>query len=778
MRNKLTVNIVLFFVVFSVFGQKKKGDKFLENFLFDKAIAAYKNAMIDEDSTVFANLAKAYRMSGDTKNAEYWYKKTLDEPRPDKMDYFYYAQMLFSNEKYAQGIEQIKLYKRKSKGADSRAMRYLEDTKYYEKLLIDYEQFEIKAIENINTKKLDFSPSWFRDSSLLITSTGSKMTSTNEKLNWNQEVATDIYWVKKDSSGQMIRENIQSLLNSKYSDGSTSWHEPTRTLYFTRNYYTKSDNGIVDEEIDSYSRPQLYYATLNENNEVTQIQTFPYNQFLYTTGQPSISEDGKLLFFTSDRKGSSGGTDIFVSKKGADGKWQKPIALSKKINTEGNELFPFYDHGTLFFASNGLPGLGGLDIFAAKVSEDLKVDHVVNLGVPFNTSKDDFSFMRGKDGYGYLASNRAGGLGGDDIYAYTAKSPVYQIAKIQGKVIDAKTSEILPNVTVKIQGDDYSYTVTSDEEGRYEQDIQPRIEYSIAAKNEGYQNFDDQFTTVELPEEEIVIEKDIPLEPISEQVVAINIPKEKNVDPLDPTKNVDPDDRNEDIVYNDNVPDKYKNPLDPTNKVDPNDPTNTINPTDPKNKVDRIGDVPHKGVDYNTDEPNKKKKYIPSGGKDVVDGDDNNTYPTDPYEFVKKHLNDDEVIVKNLKDLKLDASGSYSILFDFDKWNINAVAREKINKLVTVLKDNKKIKLISFAHTDCRGTDNYNKYLSAKRLSSTIDYLVSKGINRERIRGKALGESSPMYQCACDEEVGEHCSEKTHKSNRRVEFILSITSVL
>ena len=778
MRNRLIINIILSFVVFTTFGQKKKGDKYLSNFLFDKAITAYKNAMIDEDSTVFANLAKAYRMSGDTKNAEYWYKKTLDEPRPDKMDYFYYAQMLIANEKYAQGVEQMKLYKRKSKGADSRAMRYLEDEKYYEKLLVDYEEFEIKKLENVNTKKLDFSPSWFKDSTLLITSTGSKMTSTNEKLNWNQEISTDIYWVKKDSLGQMSRKNIQNLLNSKYSDGSTSWHEPTRTLYFTRNYYTKSDNGLIDEETDNYSRPQLYYATLNENNEVTQVQTFPYNEFLYTTGQPSISEDGKLLFFTSDRKGSSGGTDIFVCRKGADDKWQKPIALSKKINTEGNELFPFYDHGTLFFASNGLPGLGGLDIFAAKVSDDLKVDHVVNLGIPFNTSKDDFSFMRGKDGYGYLASNRAGGMGGDDIYAYTAKTPVYQIAKIQGKVIDAKTSEILPNVTVKIQGGDYSYTVTSDEEGRYEQDIQPRIAYTIAANNEGYKDFSDEFTTVHLPEEEIVIEKDIPLDPILDDVIALNDPKKKNVDPIEST---DPNDvHNKDVVFNDNpkVPRKFTDPTNPT------DPTNTTNPKYPQNRVDRTGSDPSDSVTKGTEETGGKKKNTSSEdvSNRIVDGtvvDDTDPIDTtDPYEAIKKQLSENEIIMKDVKGLELDASGSYSILFDFDKWNINSVAREKIDKLVTVLKSNKNIKIISFAHTDCRGSDNYNKYLSAKRLSSTVNYLVSKGIDKKRIKGKALGESSPMYECACDKEVGKHCSESTHKSNRRVEFVLSITSVL
>ena len=188
MKNKIFTGLLLLLICSFLFGQRKKGDSYLDRFLFEKAIKAYQIEVENGNSnSVASNLAKAYRLHRDFEKAEEWYAKAIKVPRADKMDYYYYAQMLITNEKYEQGIEQMKVYKKKSRGLDSRPTRYLENEEYYKKLSKDLGKYKVENFEAINTEKAEFSPAWFKDSTLLITSTGMKISSTKEKRNWNSK---------------------------------------------------------------------------------------------------------------------------------------------------------------------------------------------------------------------------------------------------------------------------------------------------------------------------------------------------------------------------------------------------------------------------------------------------------------------------------------------------------------------------------------------------------------------------------------------------------------
>ena len=157
-----------------------------------------------------------------------------------------------------------------------------------------------------------------------------------------------------------------------------------------------------------------------------EIFPFHFNSDEYSTGHPTISADGKTVYFSSDRPGGFGGVDIYVTNLNQDSSWSEPKNLDSLINTEGNELFPFFHNNTktLYFASNGHVGLGGLDIFATQI-EGSKMPE--NLGHPINTQFDDFGLIiNHKQKGGFFSSNRKGGEGHDDIYGFTVKKPLVE----------------------------------------------------------------------------------------------------------------------------------------------------------------------------------------------------------------------------------------------------------------------------------------------------------------------------------------------------------------
>ena len=266
-------------------------------------------------------------------------------------------------------------------------------------------------------------------------------------------------------------------VNSKYHNGSAAVF-PDGSIMFTRNNYIK---GQTQKSTDGVIKLKLYMASGRGLKKITE---FPYNSNEYSTGHPTLNPAGNILIFASDMPGGYGGTDLYFSVRSGKGPWTRPVNLGKKINTEGNEMFPYLDRaGKLYFASNGHAGLGGLDLFEVVLKEMKPVGTPKNMGAPINSSKDDFALIISDDAKGgFFSSNRKGT---DDIFSFEKNS---NTILLKGVVYDAITKIPLRSSTVFMQHQGSTDTLKTDTSGLYQKLIAKDAEYELVARKPGYVN--------------------------------------------------------------------------------------------------------------------------------------------------------------------------------------------------------------------------------------------------------------------------------------------------
>jgi outer membrane protein OmpA-like peptidoglycan-associated protein len=270
---------------------------------------------------------------------------------------------------------------------------------------------------------------------------------------------------------------LPGSINSKYHNSSAAVF-PDGSIIFTRNNFIK---GQTQKSTDGIIKLKLYTATGHELKTITE---FPYNSNEYSTGHPTLNKEGNILIFASDMPGGFGGTDLYFSVRSGKGPWTRPVNLGKKINTEGNELFPYLDHsGKLYFASTGHAGLGGLDLFEVQLKEMKATAAPKNMGAPINSSTDDFGLIISEDGKGgYFSSNRKGT---DDIYRFDRSS---NMILLKGVVFDAITRIPLRNSRIVMRHLDGSDTLKTDSSGMYQRVLPKETEYELTAQKIGYVN--------------------------------------------------------------------------------------------------------------------------------------------------------------------------------------------------------------------------------------------------------------------------------------------------
>ncbi|TDO24072.1 OmpA family protein [Pedobacter duraquae] len=291
--------------------------------------------------------------------------------------------------------------------------------------------------------------------------------------------AAPVRWA--DMSSVLEESKFTKLLNgsvnSKYHNGSASVF-PDGSIIFTRNNYFK---GQTQRSTDGIIKLKLYTAS-GEN--LSKITEFPYNSNEYSVGHPALNKDGNILIMASDMPGGFGGTDLYYSVRSGKGPWTRPVNLGKKINTEGNEMFPFLDkEGNLYFASNGHAGLGGLDLFKVALKEMKAQSDPVNMGTPINSSFDDFGLTISDDGKsGYFSSNRKGS---DDIYNFKGST---NRLTLEGTVYDAITKIPLAGSRLLMRHLDGVDTIRTNAKGYYKRDLPRETDYEITAQKLGYVN--------------------------------------------------------------------------------------------------------------------------------------------------------------------------------------------------------------------------------------------------------------------------------------------------
>lgn len=484
----------------------KAADKLFLRFEYVKAIKEYQK-LVDAgkvDSYVYKQLADIYYNMFNTEDAIKWYSKATLITQ-DAETYFRYAQMLKSNGKFEESNQHMNTFAILVPN-DLRAKAYKENPNYIPRLP-QGTTYEVTSLP-ISSDKMDFGAIMY-DKTLYFSSARK---ANGKNYGASGEPFLDVYTSVKEDSGIFSAPTLLTSINHKRHDGPVTISSDGNTMYFSSDSFR---NGLFEKDKDNHlklGRNNLFIAT-KSGDSWADIKALPFNSNLYSLSNPSLSRDGKTLYFSSNMEGSIGGVDIWkVTING--NQYGKPENLGSKINTEGNESFPFIadDNITLYFASNGKLGLGGLDIFKINLAKETDAE---NMGKPINTEKDDFDFTFNKvQNIGFLSSNRNGN---DDIFLATPVCAVDLIVV----VTNAKTGEILPEAKVAILDTKNNIIATevSGANGEVNFKIECDTSYSLQASKEGFEGNGLNVSKSKVP----TVNLSLPLKPINEIITPTSI---------------------------------------------------------------------------------------------------------------------------------------------------------------------------------------------------------------------------------------------------------------
>jgi outer membrane protein OmpA-like peptidoglycan-associated protein/tetratricopeptide (TPR) repeat protein len=595
----------------------KAADKLYSRYEYVDAAKAYQK-LVDNgkgDAYVYKQLADTYYNMFNTTEAATWYAKAT-ESNQDAETYFRYAQMLKANGKYEEANKQMAKFSALAPN-DQRAKAYKENPNYVPKLASKESGYTASSLP-VSSEKSDFGAVLYGNDLYFTTARNT----ARKNYGWNEEPFLDVYKATLGDGGNFSEATPITELNSQYHDGPVTITSDGNTMYFSSDSFR--ENLFEKDKANKLKlgKNNLYTAT-KSGDKWENIKPLPFNSKEYSLSNPSISRDGKTLYFSSNMPGSLGGVDIWKVAVNGDGSFGAPENLGSKVNSEGNESFPFLadDNKTLYFSSAGKQGLGGLDVYKIDLSNG---SEAINMGKPINSEKDDFAFTFNKEkNRGFFSSNRNGN---DDIFG---ANPICGV-DVMTIVSNAKTGAILADSKVSIL--DSKKNVISTETTNSRGEVSFRVEcdkdYTIQASKDGY---------------------------------------EGNSFPVGKSKG-------------------------------------------PEAKIEA--------------------KLQPI---DVI-------------------ITDKEIILN-------------PIYFEYDKSNITQEGAFELDKLVQVMKNNSNMVIFAKSHTDSRGSDAYNLSLSDRRAKSTVQYVLSKGIEASRIEGKGFGESELKVQCT-------ECTEEQHAQNRRSEFMI------
>lgn len=493
MKTLYTLVFVLSITV-GAFGQGSKlnkADKKYDKYSYIDAIEIYEKVAEKGYKSVelFQKLGNAYYFNSELDKASKWYGELFAlNQETDSEYYFRYAQALKAVGNYEKSNQYMELFAQKTN--DSRAKLFQENKNYLTNIDAVSGKYTIDKTD-VNSEFYDYGPTFF-GKQIVFTSSRSEGNQYSKIHAWTKQNFTDLFVASIDNDGRLGSvENFSKTVNTKFNESSPIFTKDGKTMYFTRNNYNdgkkrKSDDKVIMEKI--------YKAEL-VNGEWTNVKELPFSSDNYKTAHPALSTDEKTLYFASDMPGSFGNSDLYKVSIDSNGNFGLPENLGTTINTEGRETFPFIDaDNNLFFASDGHPGLGGLDIFEAKVNNN-SFEKPVNIGKPLNSQLDDFGYVTNKDGLGFFSSNRDGGIGFDDIYTFRICTHT-----LSGLITDIDTKEILPNSKVILYDDKMnkiSETIAS-EKGLYSFKIDCNKKYLVRVSKEEYETIEKSFEPISI----------------------------------------------------------------------------------------------------------------------------------------------------------------------------------------------------------------------------------------------------------------------------------------
>ncbi|MFB0945142.1 MAG: OmpA family protein [Spirosomataceae bacterium] len=672
-KHTLLSTLVVTFMLFAMTAAAqmqayKKGIASFEKGFYNVAIKELQKVkQVEETETARLNylIAESYRLSNRWTEAIPYFEKSFAAGLDNSEAKFNYAYALKANGEYDKSLVAFTEFvntKNSDKLLNERANREINTLRITDELKKRTSDLDFKNLKAVNTEGAEFSPMIYKGDIVFSASRKNKVYS-------NGLPFLGIYKAQVNKNLDLFGETelfSSEIFDAERNEGTPAFSPDGKTVIFARSNSGKRRD--LSPDVDLYISRLLPAGTWTEPRVVTASDSASWD------GSPSFSRNGNTIYFGSNRPGGSGGIDLYSVNMDASGRFGNPQNMGRTINTPGDEMFPFVsEDGKLYFSSDGHPGLGKLDLFVAVRSGGKTT--IENMGLPYNTAADDFGMSMDDAGNIFFSSNRAGGVGDDDIYFY--KAP--------------ERPELAENTNPVDPTDPKDPTLT---DGNKEKEVEIKVVNYYLAGNV-YNSLSDSTSTA-VPQASVTIAKYA--DGFEETVAELT---------TDDSGRFGPVKLEEDTDY-----------------------TLLVNKTEYLSKRETF---------------TMFGRTIPPIllAKPVTD----TTFYTD--------ITLEQVFIG--KAFRLE-----NIYYDLDKFDIRPDAAVELDKLVQILNDNPNIKIELGSHTDARSTDIYNLRLSQKRADAAIDYVVSRGITRERLTAKGYGESELIIERAR--------SEEEHQVNRRTEF--------
>ncbi len=713
---KILILLLLSIVGYSSFAQYslKKANRKFNNAKYSAAIPAYKKFLSIEEYRynieAMRNLAYSYKKTNQLFAAEQLYAK-LHNMDSNWTDLVNYVEVLVQNKKYDKAYKLINT-KEVINRKDQRISRALYTLQNLNQLITsDTNNVKISLLP-MNSEQSDFAASLFQNGILF-----SKSTLSEKKLKPLQATSLKIkpeLYTSTTATGYKDQQKFASYLKLKGNMGPASYHAKSRTIYYTIDKSPKS----VSINPSNISILTATYSL--EKNEWINTNVFHYNSKYYSCTQPFVSNDGTKLYFCSNMPGGYGGMDIYVCDwKG--GNWSKAINLGPKVNTAGNESFPFVDQNSnLYFSSDGRGGLGGTDIFLLNLLEPNAQSE--NLGAPFNSYAEDFAFIKYPSAHkGFFSSTRGKENYDADIYSFERlKAKTKRISFI---VSDDATGKLIDSVrlSMNIKGttDTAKLILENGKINNIEAFPNEMYEFNLNAEN--YE----------------VVQQTIFMNSL-DSVYSFKLHKIKEYCMING------------MITNKTSGKKIQKALVTiTNTQNENETYSTFSNIFGYYVFNMLPKDAIFEISVAADGCFSSSKLINTTGDNCFQKTD--IRPENQYNFALFS----GVSVRVEK-----------IYFDLNKTELRAQSKQELDKLVKMMNDNPEIIIELSSHTDSRGGEKFNKQLSQRRSDVCVKYMISKGIDKSRIIAKGYGESILLNKCTDNVK----CNEEEHQRNRRTEF--------
>ncbi|MBE0646495.1 MAG: OmpA family protein [Bacteroidales bacterium] len=708
---KKTLLILLCLCSVTLYAQKSQADSKFKLYEYSEAIPLYQQYLAKNpgDYEASRNLALAYRYTNNISGAIDAYKSMLNLSKAVPEDWYDLVQLMRISGDLSEARVYAIQYQKKNNG--EKAQNLIKSIDMYDELMSGQNDYVIANKTGEHQQSI-FAANYCQGG-LMVTAENLQ----GRRNEWTGRGYTKLFLTDYDIKTLVP---FAPELMSDFNDGPAVLSADGETIYYT----TINKKSVQEQDVNT-SKLQISTAT-RQGNKWIPTAVFSYNDKRYNMAHPALSSDGRTLVFSSDKPGGKGGMDVYYCTIQPDGSWSEPVNLGL-VNTSENEIFPSFDaSGNLYFASNGLPGLGGLDLFVSK-NEGLTFGTPVNMKAPINSSFDDFSVITDNNqDNGYISTNRFGTPETDDL-AYFSRRVIEQpkqasVNQVKITVTDKYTSIPLPYVIVTLK-DDKSNVVfqgMTDPNGVLIVDELPPDNYRIQG------TLNDVTTTI------ATIGKEEFSQELIEKAVTHNDPRftlsgvVTNVHNDQPVSGV--------TVTCENTVSNRAN-----TRITGEDGTFFF-------QLEQASDFKVTGeahgwlsseVIYETTKGLDRSKDL----------------------YVKLKLSMQQPVADEV--IRLD-----KIYYDYDKCDIKPRAAEELDRLVKLMNDFPDMIIELSSHTDSRGSDDYNQKLSQCRADAAVTYILAKGISKDRIIAVGYGETKLVNGCS----NGINCTEAQHQANRRTEF--------